>query len=66
MVTEVQHSTLGPVKTLGFPVKLSASPTAIERGAPVLGEHTREVLLANGYTETGVVELQSSGVIICA
>ena len=66
MVTEVQHSTLGPVKTLGFPVKLSASPAAIERGAPVLGEHTREVLLANGYTEAGVAELQSSGVIICA
>jgi len=66
MVTEVQHSTLGPVKTLGFPVKLSASPAAIERGAPLLGEHTREVLLANGYTEAGVAELQSSGVIICA
>ena len=66
MVTEVQHSTLGPVKTLGFPVKLSGSPAAIERGAPVLGEHTREVLLANGYTEAGVAELQSSGVIICA
>ena len=66
MVTEVQHSTLGPVKTLGFPVKLSASPAAIERGAPLLGEHTREVLLANGYTEASVAELQSSGVIICA
>ena len=66
MVTEVQHSTLGPVKTLGFPVKLSASPAAIERGAPLLGEHTREVLLANGYTEEGVAELQRSGVIICA
>jgi len=66
MVTEVQHSTLGPVKTLGFPVKLSASPAAIERGAPLLGEHTREVLLANGYTEASVAELQRSGVIICA
>ena len=66
MVTEVQHSALGAVKTLGFPVKLSASPAVIERGAPVLGEHTREVLLENGYAETGVAELQSSGVVICA
>ena len=66
MVTEVQHSALGPVKTLGFPVKLSASPAAIERGAPVLGEHTLEVLLENGYTEASVAELQRSAIIVCA
>ncbi|MBE21390.1 MAG: CoA transferase [Acidobacteria bacterium] len=66
MVTEVQHSTLGPVKTLGFPVKLGASHAAIERGAPILGEHTLEVLLENGYTKTSVAELQRSSIIICA
>ena len=66
MVTEVQHSTLGPVKTLGFPVKLGASQAAIERGAPILGEHTLEVLLENGYTKTSVAELQRSAIIICA
>jgi crotonobetainyl-CoA:carnitine CoA-transferase CaiB-like acyl-CoA transferase len=65
MVTEVIHSKLGPVKTLGFPVKLSASPARIERGAPLLGEHTREVLLAHGYTEAAVEELRNAGVIIC-
>lgn len=66
MVTEVQHSALGPVKTLGFPVKLGASQAAIERGAPILGEHTLEVLLENGYTKTSVAELQRSKIIICA
>ena len=66
MVTEVQHSTLGPVKTLGFPVKLGDSHAAIERGAPILGEHTLEVLLENGYTKTSVAELQRSSIIICA
>jgi crotonobetainyl-CoA:carnitine CoA-transferase CaiB-like acyl-CoA transferase len=66
MVTEVIHSKLGPVKTLGFPVKLSASPATIARGAPLLGEHTREVLLAHGYTEAAVEELRNAGVITCA
>ena len=65
MVTEVRHTKLGPIKTLGFPVKLSASPASIARGAPLLGEHTREVLLAHGYTEAAVQELRNAGVIVC-
>lgn len=66
MVTEVEHTKLGTMRTLGFPVKLSASPARIGRGAPLLGEHTREVLLENGYTDAALVELQSSGVVICS
>ena len=54
------------MKTLGVPVKLGASQAAIERGAPILGEHTLEVLLENGYTKTSVAELQRSAIIICA
>ena len=66
MVTEVQHSTLGPVKTLGFPIKLGAGNAAIDRCAPRLVEDTLEVLLENGYTKTSVAELQRSSIIICA
>jgi len=65
MIVEVEHARLGTVKTIGFPVKLSNSPASIGRGAPFLGQHTREVLLENGYTEDGVVALQSAGVIVC-
>ena len=43
MVVEVEHSRLGPVKTLGFPVKFSKNPAAVNRGAPILGENTREI-----------------------
>ena len=35
MVVEVEHSRLGPVKTLGFPVKFSKNPAAVNRGAPL-------------------------------
>ncbi len=65
MIVDVEHARLGTMKTIGFPVKLTNSPASIGRGAPLLGQHTREVLLENGYTEDGVAELQNSGVIIC-
>ena len=37
MVTEVPHSRLGQVKTLGAPVKFSATSTSLTRGAPAAG-----------------------------
>ncbi|MCG8323331.1 MAG: CoA transferase, partial [Cytophagales bacterium] len=49
MVVAVEHSKLGPVETLGLPIKLSETPGGVRRGAPVLGEHTREVLAEYGY-----------------
>ena len=44
MVVEVDHPTLGTMRTLGSPIKLSATPPAVRRCAPRLGEHTEEVL----------------------
>jgi crotonobetainyl-CoA:carnitine CoA-transferase CaiB-like acyl-CoA transferase len=66
MLIDVEHARLGTMKTLGFPVKLSDSPASIRHGAPLLGQHTREVLLEHGYREDGVTQLQNAGVIICA
>ena len=48
MVVDVQHSRLGKMKTLGTPVKFSATPGSVNRGAPLLGEHTREILGEHG------------------
>ena len=44
MVVDLVHPEAGPVKALGCPIHFSATPTAITRPAPLLGEHTREVL----------------------
>jgi len=65
MLVEVRHTKLGPLPTLGFPVKLTASPAAITRAAPQLGEHTREVLREHGYADDGIDELAAAGVIMC-
>ena len=51
MVVEVEHSTLGPVKTIGLPVKFSETPGKVRTGAPVYGEHTREVLRQHGFDD---------------
>src|ERR1700730_2859334 len=48
MVVEVEHATLGPVKTIGLPVKFSGTPGKVRTGAPVLGQHTEEILREHG------------------
>ncbi len=44
MVMEVEHPGHGPVKMLGFPVKLSRTPCVVRHPAPRHGEHTAEIL----------------------
>ena len=66
MVVEVEHSRLGPVKALGAPVKFSHSPTSIQRGAPMLGEHTREILSEYGYSDSEIEALAASSDVILA
>ena len=44
MAVEVTHPKVGAMKTIGVPVKLSETPGSIRRPAPLLGEHTEEVI----------------------
>jgi crotonobetainyl-CoA:carnitine CoA-transferase CaiB-like acyl-CoA transferase len=64
MVVEVEHSRLGRMKTLGPPVKFSATPGSVRHGAPQLGQHTREVLKEYGYSEAEIDQLVGRGDVI--
>jgi len=60
---EYDHPTEGRVKVPGFPYKFSESPAQIYRGAPLTGEHTREILAESGYDEQSIDALAESGAV---
>ena len=57
MVVDVNHPTLGQVRTLGSPLKLTATPMTVRRPAPRLGEHTEEVLRDAGFSGAEIASL---------
>ncbi len=63
MVVELVHPGAGGIKALGVPVKLSDTPGAVDRAAPLLGQHTAEILAELCYSESEVKALLSKGVI---
>jgi len=63
MVVDLVHPQAGPTKALGCPIHFSATPTQIKRPAPLLGEHTREVLREYGYTDADIDAFVAGGVV---
>ena len=63
MVVETDHPTLGRMRTLGSPIKLSATPPDVSRRAPQLGEHTEEVLTEAGFSGAEITALRAAGAI---
>jgi crotonobetainyl-CoA:carnitine CoA-transferase CaiB-like acyl-CoA transferase len=60
---EYDHPTEGHVKTPGFAIRFSRTPSRVDRGAPLAGEHTRDVLRELGRTEADIDALLARGVI---
>lgn len=54
MVVDLEHTEAGPTKALGCPIHFSATPTRITRPAPMLGEHSREILHGYGYSDAEI------------
>jgi crotonobetainyl-CoA:carnitine CoA-transferase CaiB-like acyl-CoA transferase len=63
MVVDLDHPGAGPIKALGVPVKLSDTPGAVDRAAPLLGQDNAVVLTELGYTDAEQRALKEQGVI---
>jgi len=63
LVATFDQPGLGPVHALPFPARASATPAAIRRPAPLLGQHTAEVLGELGYAEEEIKRLAEAGTI---
>ena len=61
-VASYPHPAVGWVEQAGHLVELSATPGRIERPAPLVGQHTRELLLAHGVAVDEIDALLAAGV----
>lgn len=63
MVVDMSYPVEGVIHRLGIPIKLSETPGRIRRAAPLLGQHTDEVLERCGYTHEQIVGLREQGAV---
>jgi crotonobetainyl-CoA:carnitine CoA-transferase CaiB-like acyl-CoA transferase len=63
MVHDLDHPKIGPMKTLGLPLKSTGDLTQIRRPAPLHGQHTEEILREAGYSEAQVRGLLAEGIV---
>lgn len=62
LIVDQVHPTAGPIRVIGVPVKLSETPGTVRTPAPLLGEHTREIVASLGRADQ-LETLESEGVI---
>lgn len=61
MVKDVNHPVYGEVKSIGSPFTMSRTPGSVRLGAPLLGEHTGEILASLGYSGEEIEEMVAKG-----
>lgn len=64
MMWDVVHTVTGPQQVVGPAVVMSKTPTAVQRAAPALGEHSAEVLVELGCPPDEVARLCAEGVLV--
>ena len=64
MVVDLVHPQAGRTRALGCPIHFSRTPTRIDRPAPMLGEHSRELLQEYGYSRRGDRRFRGGGGVV--
>jgi len=60
---EYDHPTEGRVKTPGFPIRFSRTPSKVTRGAPLSGEHTHDIMSEAGFDDIKIGDLVRRGIV---
>jgi crotonobetainyl-CoA:carnitine CoA-transferase CaiB-like acyl-CoA transferase len=60
---EYDHPVEGRLRTPGFPIRFEKTPARIERGAPLVGEHSSEILSEWGYTGEEITAFKQAGIV---
>ena len=61
MVLKIQHPVEGETRALGFPVKLGSTPQQVRHPAPLLGQHTDEIMQEIGMSREAIDALRQAG-----
>ena len=63
MIESVDHVTIGQMKVLGVPIKLSDTPGSVRSAPPTLGQHTTAVLTEIGLSPSDIDTLRHDKVV---
>lgn len=64
MLVEWEHPEAGTVRTTGVPFRLTETPGGVFRPAPLLAQHTDEILSdVAGYNESEITQLRAAGAV---
>ncbi|WP_284984510.1 CaiB/BaiF CoA-transferase family protein [Arthrobacter sp. efr-133-TYG-118] len=63
MVAELQHPTVGAMKMVGCPVRLTRTPASIRTAPPLLGQHTDDILSGLGFSTNRIASLREAGAV---
>jgi crotonobetainyl-CoA:carnitine CoA-transferase CaiB-like acyl-CoA transferase len=61
LITSYDHPRGGTVKVVAPAVRMSETPAAIERPAPLVGQHGREILAELGCSQEEIAALEAAG-----
>ena len=61
LIVTTEHPALGEVRNIGLPVRFGRQPRKAARPAPMLGEHSREILAELGFEASEIAAMLVSG-----
>lgn len=62
-LVEYDHTLFGPLRGPAPVVKMSGTPTRVQRASPALGEHTDSILCTLGYSPEAIAKMRDGSIV---